>query len=270
MDMLDLREPVSTLSHAVGLALAIPGTALLWRASQVDRARRLSVLVFGASLVFCYAASARYHAAVGPPERIAALRQLDHVGIHLLIAGTYTPIAVVLLRGTWRRATLTLAWGAALGGSTVILTRGILPTWLSTSFYLGLGWGAYFVYREIGKRHSPSTLRPILHGGIVYSIGAVVNLAGWPDPWPGVLGSHELLHLFVLGGSFLHFSFMLGLVAPVGTVPWSLAHAASRVEAGHRPHGLRRIGRRRSPAGDSGLSTGLGPRVGAVEPTAPR
>jgi hemolysin III len=195
----------------------------------------VSVLVYGVALVTCYAASARYHAAIGPPERVAALRRLDHVGIHLLIAGTYTPVATILLRGAWRRGTLIVAWLAAFAGCAVVLTRGILPSWLSTTLYLGLGWGAYFAYREMHKRHPASALRPILDGGILYSLGAVINLAGWPAPWPGVIGAHELLHLFVLAGSFTHFTFILGLVAPTGAGLWAPGGAGVRLEAGHRP-----------------------------------
>lgn len=212
MDPIVLREPVSALSHAAGFALAVPGTVLLWRAGRP--ADRRYAVPFGIGLVVCYAASAHYHAAGGSAEQIDFHRRLDHVGIHLLIAGTYTPLAGLLLADRWRRGTLTMAWLAAGVGSAVLLLHGVLPPWLSTILYLTLGWGAYFAYREMTRRHPGRDFRPVVTGGVLYSVGALINLAGWPSPWPGWLGSHELLHLFVMAGSLAHYRFVLELVAP--------------------------------------------------------
>ncbi len=99
--MLDFREPVSAWSHALGMVLAVPGTVVLWRRGRGDRARQLSLLVFGLSLVYCYAGSTLFHA-VRLPRLITICGQLDHVGIYLLIAGSYTPAAVVVRNGQYR------------------------------------------------------------------------------------------------------------------------------------------------------------------------
>jgi hemolysin III len=234
VDPLTLREPFSALSHAAGVLLAVPGTILLWRLGESPGRRRAAV-TFGICLTFCYAASTHYHAADGPPEWIAFLRRLDHVGIHLLIAGTYTPLAGILLTGRWRRRTLALTWLAAGVGSVVLLAHGVLPTWLSTTVYLGLGWGAVFVYREIGRRHPDRDIRPLLLGGVLYSVGAIINLSGWPAPWPGWIGAHELLHLFVLAGSLTHYTFIAGIVAPGGGVSPGPAWPGVRVQGRHVP-----------------------------------
>jgi hypothetical protein len=139
---------------------------------------------------------------------------MDHVGIFMLIAGTYTPIASNLLRGRWRSATLFAAWVAAAAGASLHVLLGALPPWLSTGLYLGMGWGATFCYSELARTWSHRMLSPILIGGVLYSVGALVNLAHWPNPWPGVLDSHEVFHLFVIGGTATHVWFMVTVVLP--------------------------------------------------------
>jgi hemolysin III len=107
MDFFDLREPVSAWSHCLGLLLSPPGILLLWRRSGGDHSKRLSLLVYGMSLAFCYTASTLYHGLRIPADRLAAFDLLDRIGIFALIAGSYTPLAWGLLRGRWRWGTLT-------------------------------------------------------------------------------------------------------------------------------------------------------------------
>src|SRR4051794_31665878 len=102
MNVFDFREPVSAWTHCAGLLLAIPGTLILWRRGGGDPGKRLSLLVYGLSLIDCYAASTLYHGVRLPPDRVAAFARLDSVGIFALIAGSYTPLAWNLLRGPWR------------------------------------------------------------------------------------------------------------------------------------------------------------------------
>src|SRR5947209_10248084 len=113
MDAFDLREPVSAWTHCAGLVLALPGTLILWRRSGDDPGKRLSLLVYGLCLVFCYAASTLFHGVRLPADRLAAFARLDSVGIFALIAGSYTPLAWNLMRGRWRVWTLTAVWGTA-------------------------------------------------------------------------------------------------------------------------------------------------------------
>ena len=110
MNAFDLREPVSAWTHFVGLLLALPGTLLLWRRGGGDPGKRLSLLVFGLSLVFCYAASTLYHGVRIPADRLAVFDRLDRIGIFALIAGSYTPLAWSLMRGRWRWGTLAAVW----------------------------------------------------------------------------------------------------------------------------------------------------------------
>lgn len=235
MVLLDLREPVSAWTHGFGFAMALPGMLLLWRRSGEDRALRRSLTIYGTSLAACYAASASYHGLKLVDHQVALLATIDRLGIFALIAGTYTPIAWGLLRGRWRSGVLTLIWSATALGMAVQVACGTLPPWLSTSLYLAMGWGAVFCYGEMGKAVTMRAMRPVLAGGILYSIGAAINLLHWPSPWPGTFGDHELFHLFVLAASLIHFRFVIVVV-----IPFALAGAAPRPQtrpiSTPRPH----------------------------------
>jgi hemolysin III len=215
MDLLHPREAISTWTHFAGLLLAIPGTLILLKRSRGGNAKRLTLLVYGLTLMFCYTASTLYHGVRLPPSEIAAFARLDGVGIFALIAGTYTPMAWCLLGRRWRRWTLAVVWSVALSATAVISTGRHFPIVLATSLYLGMGWGAIGCYVEIARGVSHRTLLPIVLGGVFYSVGAVINLVHWPDLYPGTFGYHELFHLFVLAGSFAHYFFIFKFVVPV-------------------------------------------------------
>src|SRR5690348_15908566 len=122
MEWLHFREPVSAWSHALGLVLALPATFFLLRHTVGNRVKQLGFLVFGLTLAACYGGSTLYHAVRGAPDRIAWYDAVDHVGIYLLIAGTVTPVALIVLEGRWRWGTLALAWLLAVCGIAVRLS----------------------------------------------------------------------------------------------------------------------------------------------------
>jgi hemolysin III len=214
VDFLNFREPVSTWSHCAGLMLALPGALLLWRRSIGDPTKRLSLLIYGLTLAFCYAASTLFHGVRLPAARIAAFARLDGVGIFALIAGSYTPLAWCLMRGRWRWWTLAVVWSVAGAATVLIAAGGHFSPVLATCLYLGMGWGALVCYSEIARVVSHRALLPIVVGGLSYSVGAVLNLLHWPVLLPGIFGPHELFHMFVLGGSFAHYWFFLKVVVP--------------------------------------------------------
>ena len=214
MDFLNFREPVSTWSHCAGLMLALPGALLLWRRSIGDPTKRLSLLIYGLTLAFCYAASTLFHGVRLPAARIAAFARLDGVGIFALIAGSYTPMAWCLMRGRWRWWTLAVVWSVATTATVLIAAGRHFSPVLATCLYLGMGWGAVLCYSEIAQVVSHRALLPIVVGGLSYSVGAVLNLLHWPVLLPGIFGAHELFHLFVLAGSLAHYWFILKVVVP--------------------------------------------------------
>lgn len=209
------REPVNALTHWLGvfLALVTLGPLLWWAGS-----RGLSVwpfLVFGLSMVALYAASASYHS-FRPGERgLLWLRKLDHAGIFLLIAGSYTPVAYYGLEGAWRGTVLWVIWGIAVTGIVLKLVTMRLPRWVSTLLYLGMGWIALGLLPQLARNLPPAALFWLAAGGVLYSVGAVIYGTRRWNPRPGSRwehwGFHEVWHLFVLGGTGAHVVMMFHL-----------------------------------------------------------
>jgi len=229
MLLFDCREPVSAWSHGAGMLLALPVTWILWKrctdstslpqehctaASRYEYGKALCLLVFGVSLIICYGISALFHATPPRGTFLSDLQRLDHVGIYVLIAGTYTPIAWSLMRGRWRWTTLIAVWTVALVCSMRVWCGGVMPMWVSTPSYLAMGWAALFCYAQLATNRSHRSLLPLPLGGIFYTVGAVFNLARWPVIFPGVIAAHELFHFFVIAGSACHIIFMLSVVVP--------------------------------------------------------
>jgi hemolysin III len=204
---------------------------LLWRRCEGDRAKRLSLLVFGVSLALCYAGSTMFHAVRLPRIWIDRFDEFDHIGIFILIAGSYTPVAWNLLNGRFKWGTLATAWLLSALGAALFLICGVFSMFWSTCFYLIMGWGATLCYVEMSRALSHRTLFPLLLGGILYTVGAVINLARWPVFWRGVFGEHELFHLFVMAGSLAHFWFMLRVVAPTAEAAGAAIRAQASTEA---------------------------------------
>ncbi|OWL97238.1 hemolysin [Deinococcus indicus] len=205
------REPVNALTHWGGAlaALIVLGLLLSWA-----HARGLVLwpfVVFSVSMVALYAASASYHS-FRPGERgLLWLRKLDHAGIFLLIAGTYTPVAYFGLSGPWQAAVLWIIWGVALSGITLKLVTMSLPRWISTALYLGMGWLAVAFLPQLARNLPAAALFWLAAGGVMYSIGAVVYGTKRWNPRPGVFGFHEIWHLFVLAGTAAHVVMMFHL-----------------------------------------------------------
>ena len=224
MMLLELREPISAWSHGAGMMIALGLIWVFWRrclrqsagagSTRYERGKTIAMLIFGLSLIVCYGNSALYHAVKIGGEPLMWFRRLDHVGIYVLIAGTYTPAAWSLMNATWRRGTLTIVWGMAGFCGARVWIGGILPAWTTTLIYLAMGWGALFCYRELARNLSHRSLLPLPLGGVFYSVGALINVLHWPVLVPGVLGSHELFHFFVMAGSACHVAFMLRVVVP--------------------------------------------------------
>jgi hemolysin III len=230
MLLFQLREPINAWSHGAGMLLALPVTWFLWKrcvtaydcgaiASPTGRLRYQQIkaaclVVFGITLSLCYGTSAAFHGARLSGEPLFRLQRLDHVGIYLLIAGTYTPVAWGLMRGPWLWGTLTAAWTTAIICGTRVWCGDLMPIWFSTLTYLVMGWGAIFCYNELARTHSHRKLLLLPLGGLFYSVGAVLNLMHWPAVVPGVFAAHEIFHFFVIAGTTCHVLFMLGVVIP--------------------------------------------------------
>ena len=185
--------------------------------SAGDGRRTVAFAIYATSLVLLYLASTLLHAVRARPEVLRRLRVFDHAAIYLLIAGTYTPIALVTLAGVspaWGWSVFGVVWGAAGLGVLFKLVWLDAPRWLSTALYLALGWMAVVAIAPLVQALPWSALAWLAAGGAFYSVGAVVYALKRPNPWPGAFGYHEVWHLFVLAGSICHYVLMLRYVLP--------------------------------------------------------
>lgn len=214
-----LREPVNALTHGVGVLFGVVALVVLLILSEGEPWRTTSFAIYGASMILLYLASSVMHGARVGPELLRRLRLLDHAAIFLLIAGTYTPVTLVLLRPeapAWGWALFGVAWGFALLGVVFKLFWLEAPRWLSTLLYIGMGWMALVAIVPILQTLAWGGLTWLLIGGLFYSVGALVYAKKRPNPFPRVFGYHEIWHLFVLAGSVSHFVLMLRYVLPAG------------------------------------------------------
>ncbi len=195
----------------LGVILSVIGLiTLILRADEAWRT--VAFTIYGLSLVVLYLASTLYHGLNVSAHTQDRLRRFDHLAIFLLIAGSYTPICL-MMAGAWGWSLLGIVWTLALGGVALKIFAAHLPSWLSASIYLGLGWLAVVALGPITQTFPPRALFWLFGGGMAYTIGAVIYALERPDPYPEVFGHHGIFHIFVLAGSALHFVFMIGYVA---------------------------------------------------------
>jgi len=192
------EEIASTITHAVGLALSIAGLVAMILVAHGEPWRVVSASIFGATLVLLYSASTFYHAFSGP--RVKAVFQiLDHSCIYLLIAGSYTPLTLVTLRGPWGWSLFGVVWFLAIAGVLMkTLLRGKKEAWWSTAIYLAMGWLVVIAIEPVLRLLSASALAWLVAGGLSYTLGVIFFA------WERLRFNHAIWHLFVLLGSACH------------------------------------------------------------------
>jgi hemolysin III len=209
-----LRNPVSASTHLLWFGLAFGLLVLFWKLTQGCRLRRWSILTFGISIVLLYGASGLYHSLRAAPATLNFFRLLDHSMIYVLIAGTYTPVCLLLLRG-WLRITLfSLVWG--------LTAIGIVCKWLvaapsypvTVGLYVGLGWIGLLPMRQMIGAIGLRGMAWALLGGLLYTAGGVCDACNWPLICPGLIGPHEVLHLLDMAATVVHVYFVLHYVMP--------------------------------------------------------
>jgi hemolysin III len=171
--------------------------------------------VYATTLVGMFGASALYHRGSWSPSTAKRLLQLDHTAIFLLIAGTYTPIALLAMEGTARAATLTAVWVIAAAGIGFEWMPVPAPRGYVTTVYLGLGWIGVFSFRPLYDATGWAGVLLVAGGGLCYTVGAIVHAARKPDPWPATFGYHEIFHLLVIVAALLHYCAIAFFVLPL-------------------------------------------------------
>lgn len=210
-----IKHPFSGLSHLLGAALALAGMVFLLVQVWGRPWHVAAFAVYGATLVFLYMASALYHLLKVPPRQEDRLYGLDRAAIYTLIAGTYTPICLLVLPAAWGWSLLGVVWGLAVLGIVVdIIARRKTPDWLQAVLYLVTGWLAVVALGPLVRHLTLAALLWLGAGCLIYSLGAVICVTNRPRLLPGLFGAHDLWHVLVMAGSVCHFILMFFFIAP--------------------------------------------------------
>lgn len=165
---------------------------------------RWSTAVFGLATTLLFSLSAVYHRGTWSPRTLAVLRRLDHSNIFLVIAGTYTPLAVLLLPDPTRWILLLVVWSGALVGIALRVFWLSAPRWLYVPIYIALGWVAVWFLPAFARTGGSAVMWLVIAGGLCYTLGAAVYATKWPNPSPRWFGFHEIFHIGTLGGYTCH------------------------------------------------------------------
>ena len=216
---LNIKEPVNAWTHLITFLAAVAGLIFIVVMTRADLARLIVMTIYGTSVITLFGASALYHWVKTTPARELLLKKIDHVSIFFLIAGSYTPVFFFALAGAWRWAMLGAVWGVAIAGMLLKLWFIGLPRWISTVFYVLLGWIAVVPLPQLVHSLPPVILARLLGGGLAYTAGAVIYATKCCDFWPQRFGFHEVFHLFVSAGGVAHFIMMLALAGLIKLGP---------------------------------------------------
>lgn len=184
------------LHQGAFLAALIVGPLLVVGAN--DPKRQVAASVFACSVAACFGASALYHRVTWTARVRPWMRRVDHAGIYLLIAGTYTPVCLLVLDGTWRLVILVIVYAGAFAAVALKFAWVDAPKWLAAVLGIALGWAGVVMLPQLATRLDPAAVALLGAGGLLYTAGAIVYARGRPDPVPTVFGYHELFHALTI------------------------------------------------------------------------
>ena len=211
-----VKDPGSAITHFIGMLMAIFAAIplLIKAAHEPGRIYLVSIAVYVASLILLYAASTTYHTFNISKKVNTILKKIDHMMISVLIAGSYTPICLLVLGGRMGWILLAIVWGFAIAGILIKAFWVFCPKWVSSVLYIGMGWTCVLAFTQLLNSLSPAAFGWLLAGGIIYTVGGVIYALKLPifNSKHKNFGSHEIFHLFVMGGSLCHFVVMYAFV----------------------------------------------------------
>ena len=207
-----IREPGSAITHFIGMMMAIiAATPLLVKAAVgADNMAFFAMAIFIGSMVALYGASAIYHSVNVKDGILRVFRKLDHMMIFVLIAGSYTPVCLIILDAKAGYTLLAVVWSIAVLGMITKACWITCPKWFSSTIYIAMGWVCLSVLGTLWNTLPRSAFLWLLAGGIIYTVGGVIYALKLPifNSRHRNFGSHEIFHLFVMGGSICHFIFL--------------------------------------------------------------
>ncbi len=212
-----IREPGSAITHFIAMMMAVFASVPLLVKAGLDSDTRnfFAMAVFMGSMILLYAASATYHSVDLSGKELKIFKRIDHMMIFVLIAGSYTPVCLIILGGKLGYSLLALVWGIALIGMLIKAFWVTCPKWFSSVIYIAMGWVVVFAFGPLVHSLTTPAFLWLLAGGIIYTIGGIIYALKLPlfNSLHKTFGSHEIFHLFVMGGSVCHFIFMYCYVA---------------------------------------------------------
>ena len=207
-----IKEPGSAITHFIGMLMAVfAGIPLILKAaSELKAIPLLSAIIYITSMILLYFASTIYHTFDISEKINRRLKKFDHMMISVLIAGSYTPICLLVLEKPLGYFLLVLVWSFAVIGILIKAFWINCPKWFSSVLYIGMGWTCVLAFTQILNALSPAAFAWLLAGGIIYTIGGIIYALKLPifNNKHKHFGSHEIFHLFVMGGSACHFIVM--------------------------------------------------------------
>ena len=208
-----IKDPFCGLSHFAGSLLSIAGLVVLLVMTRGTPWHYVSFAIYGTSLIILYTASGLVHSLHCSAKTEDRLERFDFIAIFVLIAGTYTPLCLTVLRGPWGWSLFGVEWGLAIFGTIAVLVTKNRPKRLTTPLYLIMGWMAIIAISPLVHELPTAALVWLVLGGMAYSIGAVIFTLDRPHLFPGWFHAHDLWHTLVLTGSACHFVMMLWFIA---------------------------------------------------------
>ena len=171
-----IKEPGSAITHFIGMLMAIFAAVplLIKAANEPSRIYIISLAIYAASLILLYAASTSYHTFDISPKVNTILKKVDHMMISVLIAGSYTPVCLLVLKGRTGIILLSIVWAIAIAGILIKAFWVYCPKWVSSVLYIGMGWTCVLAFTQILNNMSPAAFGWLLAGGIIYTAGGVI------------------------------------------------------------------------------------------------
>ena len=211
-----VKDPGSAITHFIGMLMAVfAAVPLIIKAThEPSPIYVVSIAIYAASLILLYAASTTYHTFDRSEKVNTILKKIDHMMISVLIAGSYTPICLLVLGGRLGIILLAIVWSIAIAGILIKAFWVYCPKWVSSVLYIGMGWTCVLAFTQLLNSMSPAAFGWLLAGGLIYTTGGIIYALKLPifNSKQKNFGSHEIFHLFVMGGSMCHFVVMYALL----------------------------------------------------------
>ena len=211
-----VKDPGSAITHFIGMLMAVfAAVPLIIKAThEPSPIYVVSIAIYAASLILLYAASTTYHTFDRSEKINTILKKIDHMMISVLIAGSYTPICLLVLGGRLGIMLLAIVWSIAIAGILIKAFWVYCPKWVSSVLYIGMGWTCVLAFTQLLNSMSPAAFGWLLAGGLIYTAGGIIYALKLPifNMKHKDFGSHEIFHLFVMGGSICHFVVMYAFV----------------------------------------------------------